>query len=464
MKTAAGPKAGDVETTAVASSAGRMTIVHSNGAPEDDHKRQAEQGLMRSLFEKAHPDATIHNSTWQFSPDTFFAKSIAGTLPDVIGVFATEATLILDKRMSADITDQVRGWKLFPQVNQRMLEPISREGRIYGLPIGGIGGFYVMTLFYNNDLFKAAGLVDADGEPVPPQTWDDLTTYAVRLTNRERGVAGYGILGEIGGNAWHFLNYGWQAGGDFERRGPDGRWTSVFHEPPVVRALEFVKDLRWKHDVLQRNVLANNDELFQLFSSGRIAMVIFTPEYIPYLVDKYSMPYSKIGICLLPAGPGGRANQTGGSYLLVNPRLSGTRKQRTFDSIVFPLELEALEQQVKLLHEQGRPVGVPCIPLFKPEYQEKINAIVDRYRNVPDLTGLMQEAVNYVRPEPPFRCQTLYDMYIGPAIQEALVNSDADCAEILARASRRFQLRELDPVNEDIRKSGSNPPSGEASR
>ncbi|MCX7718792.1 MAG: extracellular solute-binding protein [Candidatus Sumerlaeaceae bacterium] len=442
-------------TSTLQAAGGRLVVTLNNGAPEDDAKRQAEQRLVREYFEKKYPDATLFHDTWQFSPDSFFAKYVGGTLTDVVGLFATEATLILDRRMSADITEEIRAWPLSKYLNPRMLDLISRDGRIYGLPVGGAaGGFYVMTLFYNVDMFRAAGLTDPQGRPIPPDSWEDFTTYAVRLTNRERGVAGFGILGETAASGWHFLNWVWQAGGDFERRGPDGRWKAVFDEPEAVRALQFIKDLRWKHDVLQRNVLATNDELFQLFSSDRIAMAIFTPEYLTYLVDKYQMPYEKIGICLLPKGPGGRANQIGGAFQIINPRLTGLHKQRAVDAMLIEHDLDLVRPRVKLLSEQGRRIGIPYIPIFLPEYQEKLDAIVNEYRNVPDLSDLMQEAAQAVRAEPPYRCQQLYKQYTGPAVQEVLVNERADPAAILRRAAARFQIRELDPINRDLEAAG----------
>lgn len=441
------------ETTASRAndSADKIVVSSSNGAPEDDKDRQAEQNLARTLFERAYSDATLYFSTWQFSPDSFFAKFIGGTLPDVLGVFATEATVVVDRKMAADITDEVKGWKLYPLIHRNMIDPITREGRIYGMPNGGVGGFYVMALFYNTRMFREAGLVDAGGAIIPPDTWDDFTTYALKLTDRKRGIAGFGILGDTAACGWHFLNWGWQAGGEFERRRPDGTWESVFHLPECVRALQFIKDLRWKHDVLQRNVLATNDELFQLFAADRVAMAIFTPEYLTYLVDKYDMPFDKIGICLLPRGPGGRANQIGGSFSLLNPRLSGVHKQRAFDSMTFGYELDVIEPVVKLLAQQKRRVGIPVIPIFAPEYQDKIDAIVNRYRNVPDLTPLMRQAAEAVRLEPPYRCQALYDLYLGPAVQEVLVDKDADPAKLLRTASDKFQLRELDPINKQLR-------------
>ncbi|MCX7019667.1 MAG: extracellular solute-binding protein [bacterium] len=432
---------------------GRMIITHNNGAPEDDKKRQTEQDLMRSLFEKACPDATLKYSTWQFSPDTFFAKYIAGTLPDVIGVFATEAAIVIDRGMAADITAEMKLWKLYPHLIPRMIDLITRGGRIFGMPAGGDSGFYVMTLFYNKDILSAAGLTGADGNVIPPNTWDDFTTYALKLTDRRVGRAGFGILGETAGSGWHFLNWVWQAGGEIMRRRPDGSWESCFHEPGAVRALQFIKDLRWKHDVLQRNVISNNDDLYELFSSGRIAMSMHAPDNLNYITYKFNMPAERIGICLLPAGPAGRANQIGGAFILLNPQIKGARRQRAFDSLTFGLDPAVIDQKLQLLRQQGRPVGIPVIPIFKPEYQDKINAIVNKHRNMPDYTALMREAAEVAHAEPPCRCQALYSQYLGPCVQEVLVNRNADPAALLGEASARFQERELDPINRELKEA-----------
>jgi ABC-type glycerol-3-phosphate transport system substrate-binding protein len=216
-----------------------------------------------------------------------------------------------------------------------------------------------------------------------------------------------------------------------------------------VGALQVIKDLRWKHDVLQRNVLASNDELFQMFASGRVAMAIFTMEYLQNLVDKYGMPLDRIGIALLPAGPAGRANQIGGAFALVNPALTGLRKQRAFDMLVMETDLEVIDQKMKLLHDQGRRVGIPAVPVFKPEYQAKYDAVIDKYRNLPAYRELMAAAAKAAHFEPPRESQTLYRDYLSPAVQDVLVNRNADPEALLRHASQRFQQRVLDPINEE---------------
>ena len=62
----------------------------------------------------------------------------------------------------------------------------------------------------------------------------------------------------------------------------------------------------------------------------------------------------------------------------------------------------------------------------------------------------MRRAAEVVHLEPPYRCQTLYSQYLGPCVQEVLVNRNADPAKLLKAAAVRFQERELDPINREL--------------
>lgn len=60
------------------------------------------------------------------------------------------------------------------------------KGKTYSLP-------YATTtrgLIYNKDMFKAAGLVDENGEPTPPKTIAEVREYAKKLTNKSKGEFG----------------------------------------------------------------------------------------------------------------------------------------------------------------------------------------------------------------------------------------------------------------------------------
>ncbi|MFH0793975.1 MAG: extracellular solute-binding protein [bacterium] len=424
----------------------KIGVTTNNGAEENDEKRLAEQKIVAGYFNQNHSNALLKFSTWQYSPETFLAKFRSKTATDVVGLFATEGTVLIERKMALDLTDMVKSWEHFDSINKEVLEPFSRDGRIYGLPVGGIGGGYVMTLFYNKKLFKASKIVDDKGEPKPPQTWEEFVEMALKLTDREKGVAGFGILGDDAAG-WHLLNWVWQSGGDFERRA-DGKWKAVFNEPQAVVALQFIKDLKWKHDVLQHDLLATNDDLFELFAAEKIAMAIFTPEYLLYIVDKLGYPIENIGITLLPAGPAGRVNQMGGGYMIIPSYTPPERARLALDAMLQEYDPALIEKRLALQSRQKRLVGLPALPVFHGAYQDGIQALLDKYRNVPAYPGLMEEAVKYVRAEPPFYSNQLYHEILSPLVQEVLTNHDANPKALLDKGAKRFQERFLDKMNE----------------
>lgn len=55
-------------------------------------------------------------------------------------------------------------------------------------------------LAYNKDMFKAAGLVDENGEATPPKTWDEVREYAKILTDESKQQ--YGIAMPLKWSGW----------------------------------------------------------------------------------------------------------------------------------------------------------------------------------------------------------------------------------------------------------------------
>lgn len=71
------------------------------------------------------------------------------------------------------------------------------NGKTYALPIS----ITTTGLLYNKDMFRAAGIVDENGEPTPPETWEEVREYAKRLTNPDKRE--YGIILPVKwGSAW----------------------------------------------------------------------------------------------------------------------------------------------------------------------------------------------------------------------------------------------------------------------
>ena len=74
------------------------------------------------------------------------------------------------------------------------------KGKTYKLPFSAT----LHGLLYNKDMFKAAGLVDKDGEPTPPKTFEELREYAKILTDESKQE--YGLVVPIGWGVNSFLD------------------------------------------------------------------------------------------------------------------------------------------------------------------------------------------------------------------------------------------------------------------
>ncbi|MDI6783271.1 MAG: extracellular solute-binding protein, partial [bacterium] len=223
------------------SSQGTITITVNNGPREGDKNAEEETRVYLALFNKKYPTIKIKMSSWQFTPETFLTKMAGGTCTDVVGMFATEGIGVAENNLALDMTEMIKSWEGYEYLNPAIMVPYTVNSRYYGLPAGPYSG-YIMGLFYNKKLFKAAGIVAQNGEPKPPETWDELVKTAVKLTDRKKNISGFGICAATGAAGWYFLNWVWQAGGDFEQK-KGNKWVAVFNEPPAVKALQFLKDL-----------------------------------------------------------------------------------------------------------------------------------------------------------------------------------------------------------------------------
>ncbi len=143
-------------------------------------------------------------------------------------------------------------------------------GKVYAIP----NSTDDRALYYNKDLLKAAGYVDSSGEARPPQNWDELKEYAIKLTKKnERGdLERVGFIPNYG-NSWLYL-YGWQNGGRF--MSPDGL-TCTLNDPRIVEALDWmtsVYDVLGGRAVVDGFISTFQGGILDPFLNGKVAMKV----------------------------------------------------------------------------------------------------------------------------------------------------------------------------------------------
>ncbi len=258
-------------------------------------------------FERIHPGVRVENdpvSNQAEYREKIVTSIVSGSPPDVflmdnIDVPAfTNEHVVLDLRPFASRVDL--DLDLF---HPMALEVFSRGDAVYAFP----KGFSPVVLYYNRDLFDAAGIA----YPEDQWTQDEFRSVAKALT---RDIDGDGVIDQWGVAiprpfyAWQGVI--WSAGGDILT--VDGRSASgpgALDSKETIAALEFLTSL------VTRDSVAPKPEAFRavtgnetrLFYSGRLGLLASGHWLIPVLRMHASAGRVRFGVVSYPRAPGARA-------------------------------------------------------------------------------------------------------------------------------------------------------------
>lgn len=270
-----------------------LTYLGNTGpnAPIVDEAIAMFEAESRALHERdpRHPIYRVvsgQNASRDFTADpTRFLVSVAGGEPPDLILFdryavsewaARGAFEKLDRFVAGesvkDNTDAIRPENYYKSCWDEVVytDPVTGNSGIYGIP----ERVDDRALFYNKDLLKRAGYVDAQGEGRPPRSWEELSEMATKLTERDPN----GAIRRLGfapnyGNAWLYI-YSWMNGGEF--LSADRRHCTL-NSPRVVQALEWMTQvydsLGGAEAVYAFQSSAQRGEL-DPFVSGKVAMKI----------------------------------------------------------------------------------------------------------------------------------------------------------------------------------------------
>ncbi|GAA2015438.1 sugar ABC transporter substrate-binding protein [Catenulispora yoronensis] len=148
------------------------------------------------------------------------------------------------------------------------------QGQLYGVAPGVNG----LALYYNKDVFAAAGLN-------PPTTWDELTAAAEKLTaGGKQGIAFSAVGTEEG--SFQFEPFFWTAGADLK----------TLNSPPAVQALTLWKTFVDKGWASKSVVSWTQADVNQQFAAGNVAMMVNGPWQLPGLNAKTDLHFGTVPI------------------------------------------------------------------------------------------------------------------------------------------------------------------------
>lgn len=251
-------------------------------------------GGMVAAFAADYPSIAVSE---EYDPyDGYFEKKttqIAGAqLPDV---FALDTGSICDYAKNGLIVDLSDTLKTGTQTGDMLagLSPsaisnLAIDGKTYGFPMAG----NVVIMYYNKDMFDAAGLE----YPNPSWTFQDVMDAAQKLTLDKNGdgeTDQYGYYPNVYAidvltTILHRFGARWLS--------PDGM-TAVSDTPEAIAAIQFLQDLIYKDKVMPRPQDIQGIEY--PFAAGMVAMY---EDFAPFMADARDITDFQWDVTAMPLG------------------------------------------------------------------------------------------------------------------------------------------------------------------
>ena len=406
----------------------------------------------KAEFEAANAGVMIEPEEWAYDVKTFLAKAEGGTLPDLYYTHFTEIDKIIDGEYAVDIKDYLVDNGYYDKISDSMLKLIEKDGSVYFIP----KSCYTLGLAMNLDLMEQAGLMEEDGTPKAPTTLEELVDTAKTITEKT-GKPGFIFPTTNNQGGWYFTMLGWNYGVEFVKKDKDGKWKAAFDTKECVDALQYIKDLKWKYNVVPQTTLVDGNELNKQIGSGMAGMTFMAPSSVTKMIKNYGISKDSVGFSFMPAGPKNHYTLLGGSVVA----FANTADEKEIEAGFKWLEMENItpnltdaykkktEENINLNLQDGVLVGIIDTAVWndKSETFSFLSEITKEKCNVNyNHIRLFNETKVDAHTEVEICAQELYGL-LDACIQEVLTNKNADCKQIIKKAADDYQRNFLDYEN-----------------
>ncbi len=380
------------------------------GDPTELKNQQAIVDAFHAIEPKITVQVTV--SDWDTYWDKLQTGLAGGAAPDV---FAMDGPLFPDyatRDVLLDLTPYIQAdsYPLTSLNDDAVRDFTLADGRQMGLP----RDLNVIALFYNRDLFDAAGL------PYPDDTWDwnklvDVGKQLTVDTNGDGTPDQWGIYTETTDmeNAWS--EFVWENGGDI--LAPDGK-TTVLDTPEAAGGIQFLQDLIWKNKVVPDPALFA--ETGDAFEQGQAAMEINGS----WLVATDIAAGLNFGIAPMPKGPVSRATSVNPTGAVV---YKGTKSPDAAWAFVKYLASPAAQQQIMALKAS--------LPANK-------DVLSGPFATSFDGAQVLADAVGYAHLKPSFKGYNEFTQVLQDELDQHVFNApDETAAQAIANV--KDQLNQI---------------------
>jgi sn-glycerol 3-phosphate transport system substrate-binding protein len=204
----------------------------------------------------------VFQGTYDESLNKMKASMDTKSGPSLIQVYEIGSRFMIDSKAITPVQKYVDADKFdLSQLEENILNYYKVDGKLYSMPFNTSNPI----LYYNKDMFKAAGL---DPEK-PPTTFEDVTKAAQALSKDGKAGSSFAIYG------WFMEQFFAGQGAEYLNNG-NGRSSSATES--MVNSDAGVKTLTWWKQMVDNKTAANlgrkTDDTKKAFAAGQIAMTL----------------------------------------------------------------------------------------------------------------------------------------------------------------------------------------------
>ncbi|MCZ8523497.1 MULTISPECIES: ABC transporter substrate-binding protein [Paenibacillus] len=235
----------------------------------------------------------VFQGTYDESLNKLKASMDSKSGPTLIQVYEIGSRFMIDSKAITPMQQFIDADKYdVSQLEENILNYYKVDGKLYSMPFNTSNPI----LYYNKDLFKAAGL---DPEK-PPATYEEVADAAKKLTKGSNAGASFAIYG------WFMEQFFANQGAELLNNG-NGR-TSPATES-LLASDAGVKTLTWWKGMIDDKSMINlgrkTDDTKKAFSAGQIAMTLDSTASLRGIVSAAEGKF-QVGTGFLPKPPGAK--------------------------------------------------------------------------------------------------------------------------------------------------------------
>ena len=262
-------------------------------------------------FEQSHPDVKIkpvYAGSYQDSITKALTAYKGGNPPQLAVLLSTDMFTLVDEDAIVPVDSLIKSEEEKQWLGgfyDAFMQNSRTGGKTWGIPFQRS----TIVMYYNKDLFKAAGL---DPERAP-QTWDEMVDYAKKLTRRDASgqVNQWGIAIPSGGSFAYWLFQAMTTPNNAILMNEQGNEVYL-DKPAVIETAQFWRDLSAKHNVMPSGTIEWGTTPKD-FLEKKAAMIWTTTGNLTNIRANADFPF---GVAMMPKKVRGGSPTGGGNFYI----------------------------------------------------------------------------------------------------------------------------------------------------